>query len=58
MSYKSMRYIIVRSIYSKGLKQTLFFSNPFNKGLQKYGDELLKAFALDIENTLIFGEKN
>ena len=57
MSYKSMRYIIVRSIYSKGLKQTLFFSNPFNKGLQKYGDELLRAFALDIENSLIFGEK-
>nr|BAR35532.1 hypothetical protein [uncultured Mediterranean phage uvMED] len=36
----------------------MFFSNPFNKGLQKYGDELLRAFALDIENTLIFGEKN
>jgi hypothetical protein len=57
MSYQSMRYIIVRSIYNKGLRQTLFFSNPFNKGLQKYGDALLNAFALDIENTLMLGTK-
>ena len=57
MSYKSMRYLIVRSIYSKGLKQTLFFSNPFNKGLQKYGQDLLNAFALDIENSLMLGTK-
>tara|TARA_R100000781_G_scaffold94302_1_gene58672 strand:+ start:433 stop:975 length:543 start_codon:yes stop_codon:yes gene_type:complete len=57
MSYQSMRYIIVRSIYNKGLRQTLFFSNPFNKGLQKYGNELVNAFALDLENSLMLGTK-
>ena len=57
MSYKSMQYLIVRSIYNKGIKQTLFFSNPFNKGLQKYGNDLVNAFALDIENSVILGTK-
>tara|TARA_R100000963_G_C4637965_1_gene101831 strand:- start:363 stop:902 length:540 start_codon:yes stop_codon:yes gene_type:complete len=57
MSYKSMQYLIVRSIYNKGIKQTLFFSNPFNKGLQKYANDLVNAFALDLENSVILGIK-
>ena len=35
MSYQSMRYLIVKSIYNKGLKANLFFTKPFVAGIQK-----------------------
>ncbi len=58
MSYKSMRYIIVNSIYNKGLKANMFFSKPFNDGLEKFSNNLLMAFVKDTENHLDFNQKN
>ena len=52
MSYKSMRYIIVNSIYNKGLKANMFFSKPFNDGLDKFSNNLLMAFIKDTENNV------
>lgn len=52
MSYKSMRYIIVNSIYNKGLKANMFFSKPFDAGLEKFSNNLLMAFISDTENNL------
>ena len=49
MSYKSMGYIIARSIYSKGLKPSLFFTKPFEKYFNQLPDELMEMFALDME---------
>ena len=49
MSYKSMGYIIARSIYSKGLKPSLFFTKPFEKYYNQLPDELMEMFALDME---------
>jgi len=57
ISYKSMRYLIVQKIYHQGLKANLFFTKPFEKGLQLLGDEMLEGFALDVEKQLIFGQK-
>tara|TARA_R110000787_G_scaffold11513_2_gene38075 strand:+ start:427 stop:981 length:555 start_codon:yes stop_codon:yes gene_type:complete len=57
LSYDSMSYLIARSIYNKGLKANLFFTKPFEKGLEKLGDELFKGFQLDIENAIILGQK-
>ena len=54
---KSLQYLITRSIYLSGLKATLFFTKPFNKGLQRFTDKFLDAFALDIENGIILGTK-
>jgi hypothetical protein len=54
---KSLQYLITRSIYLSGLKTTLFFTKPFNKGLQRFTDKFLDAFALDIENGIILGTK-
>tara|TARA_R100001244_G_scaffold7278_1_gene9441 strand:+ start:1221 stop:1787 length:567 start_codon:yes stop_codon:yes gene_type:complete len=55
--YKSMGYVIARNIYNRGLKPSLFFTKPFNKGLQRFTDKFLDAFALDIENGIILGTK-
>jgi hypothetical protein len=57
MSYKSMRYLIVKSIYNKGLKANLFFSKPFKAGINKYELSMAKAFVADIESQMVFGEK-
>ncbi|QDP46171.1 MAG: hypothetical protein Unbinned306contig1002_33 [Prokaryotic dsDNA virus sp.] len=57
MSYKSMQYIIVNSIWRRGLRATLFFSTPFEKGIQRFGDDFLNAYLLDVEKDVILGIK-
>tara|TARA_B110000467_G_C18097119_1_gene355130 strand:+ start:186 stop:719 length:534 start_codon:yes stop_codon:yes gene_type:complete len=57
MSYESMTYIIARSIYNKGLKANLFFTRPFEKGLEKLPQELYNAFVEDVDSTIILGKK-
>jgi len=57
MSYESMTYLISRSIYNKGLKANLFFTKPFEAGLKRLPDDLIKGFALDVEDAIILGTK-
>ena len=57
MSYETMTYLISRSIYNKGLKANLFFTTPFELGLQNLPKQLTDAFSLDIENAIILGSK-
>jgi len=57
MSYKSMQYIIVNSIWRRGLRATLFMATPFEQGIKKFGDEFLNAYSLDIEKNVILGIK-
>ena len=57
LSYESMSYLIARSIYNKGLKANLFFTKPFEAGLKRLPDDLIKAFVLDIEDGIILGTK-
>ena len=52
-----MSFLIARSIYNKGLKANMFFTKPFEKGLERLGDDLFEAFTLDIENAIILGKK-
>ena len=50
---KTMQYLIRRSIYLSGLRATMFFSKPFNKGQEKYFDAITNAFFLDVEKGII-----
>lgn len=52
MSYKSTAFLISRSIYNKGLKPSLFFTQPFQNAFKTLPDELLKAYGLDVEEFL------
>ena len=54
MSYKSMSYIISRSIYKKGIKPSLFFTKPFEQGFKKLPEALAEKFALDIDDFLAY----
>ena len=49
MSHKSMGYLIARSIYSKGMKPSLFFTKPFEKAFKRLPDDLVEKFGLDVE---------
>tara|TARA_R100001369_G_scaffold17057_1_gene32246 strand:- start:651 stop:1178 length:528 start_codon:yes stop_codon:yes gene_type:complete len=47
---KTLDFLIARSIFKKGIRATSFFSGPFTKGQQIFGNEFLAAIAKDIEN--------
>jgi len=46
---KSITFLIARSIYSKGIKPSLFFTKPFEKFFKKLPDELVDKYGLDME---------
>lgn len=48
LSHKSTAYLIVRSIWNKGLKPSLFFTKPFEKAFKKLPDELIEKYGLDM----------
>ena len=48
-SYESTAYVISRSIWNKGIKASLFFTKPFEKGFKRLPQELLEAYGLDVE---------
>ena len=49
MSYQSTAFLITRSIYNKGIKPSMFFTKPFEKAFKGLNEELIKAYALDVE---------
>lgn len=49
---KSLKYAIATSVYRKGIKATLFFTKPFEKAFMNLPDEVIQAFALDIDEFL------
>tara|TARA_R100001440_G_scaffold24719_1_gene40148 strand:- start:675 stop:1163 length:489 start_codon:yes stop_codon:yes gene_type:complete len=44
---KSLNYIIANSIFKKGIRATMFFTKPFERGLEIYGDEIVAAYLED-----------
>jgi hypothetical protein len=56
-SYRSMGFWLQKSIYAQGLKGNKFFTKPFESGLKRLGDDIINAYALDVENNIILGIK-
>jgi hypothetical protein len=48
-NYNTIGYLIARSIKKKGIKPSLFFTKPFEKAFNNLPDELVKAYALDLD---------
>lgn len=53
-NYKTIGFILQKSIYEKGIKPSLFFTKPFEKAFDRLPDEVIKNFGLDIDNLLEF----
>ena len=49
LSYEQTAFIITRSIWQKGIEATRFFSKPFEVGFERLPEELVEAYALDVE---------
>jgi len=58
LSYEQTAFLITRSIYHKGITATRFFSNPFEKGFERLPEELVEAYALDVESFLKMSKLN
>ena len=50
LSYKQTANTIIRSIWMKGIKPTLFFTKPFEKFFKRLPDELVDKYGLEVEN--------
>tara|TARA_R100000781_G_scaffold49105_2_gene32618 strand:+ start:4985 stop:5467 length:483 start_codon:yes stop_codon:yes gene_type:complete len=47
ISRKSLNYLLARSIYNKGIRATMFFTKPFEAGLDKFSDDIVFGFIED-----------
>ena len=56
-NYQTIGFLISRSIFRKGIKPSLFFTKPFEKAFDRLPNEVVEAFALDMENLLEFTTK-
>jgi hypothetical protein len=44
-------------VWHEGLKTTNFFTKPFEQAFKKLPDELIEAYALEVEDLLKFSTK-
>lgn len=51
-SYKTMGFILAQSIKKKGIKPSLFFTKPFERGLKRLPTDLGNAIEQDLRNIL------
>lgn len=51
---KGLLFAISTSVFHTGLETTSFFTKPFEKEFKRLPDELVKAYALDVEELLKF----
>jgi hypothetical protein len=47
MSYKSTAWVLTKSIYSKGIKPSLFFTKPFEAAYKNLPEELIEKYGLE-----------
>lgn len=52
MSYKQTAFLIIRSIWHKGLETTNFFTKPFENAFKRLPDDIYLAYSLQVENEL------
>jgi hypothetical protein len=57
MSYESTAFMISRSIWSKGIKPTLFFTKPFKKHYKNLPKNIGNNFKKDLAQMLKSNKK-
>lgn len=53
-NYKSIGYVLAKSIFEKGIKASFFFTKPFEQNFDKLPSALVDKFALDIDDLIQF----
>ena len=49
---RGLLFAIATSVFHTGLETTSFFTKPFEKEFKRLPDDLVKAYALDVEKLL------
>lgn len=52
MSYESTSFLIIRSIWNKGLATTNFFTKPFEQAFKRLPDDIYAAYSLKVDEQL------
>jgi len=52
LSYESTAFLIIRSIYQKGLETTNFFERPFELAFKRLPDNVVEAYGLEVDSLL------
>lgn len=52
LSYKSTAFLIMRSIWNKGLETTNFFTKPFEAAFQRLPDDIYAAYSLEVDEQI------
>tara|TARA_R110000796_G_scaffold251608_2_gene383470 strand:+ start:307 stop:822 length:516 start_codon:yes stop_codon:yes gene_type:complete len=52
MSFQNTAFLIARSVYQKGTKETKFITKPFNAAYKNLPEEVVKAYGLQVEQLL------
>ena len=50
ISRKSLNWLIARGIYNRGIRATMFFTKPFERGLQLYRKQIMDGYIDDLIN--------
>jgi hypothetical protein len=49
VSRKGLMFAIANSVFKKGIKPSMFFTKPFEKAFKGLNEELIQAYALDVQ---------
>jgi hypothetical protein len=49
VSRKGLMFAVANSVFKKGIKPSLFFTKPFEKAFKGLNEELIQAYALDVQ---------
>jgi hypothetical protein len=52
--YRTIGFILQKSVFEKGIKPSLFFTKPFENAFLRLPDDIIERFALDIDDLLDF----
>jgi len=53
-NYRSIGFVLQKSIYEKGIKPSLFFTKPFEKAFDRLPPDIIKNFGLDLDDFFEF----
>lgn len=53
-SREGLKFAIAKSIQSKGIETTNFFTKPFENAFKRLPEDIVKAYALEVDNLLKF----
>lgn len=54
VSREGLKFAIAKSIQTKGIETTNFFTKPFENAFKRLPEDIINAYALDLENLLKF----